>query len=43
MANKVGWGQGSVNNDIGWGQGASNNEYRIGETYKLFRQVVKLI
>jgi len=30
MANKVGWGQGSVNNDIGWGQGASNNDIGWG-------------
>ena len=30
MANKVGWGQGSVNNDIGWGQGASNNSVDWG-------------
>ena len=30
MANKIGWGQGSVNNDIGWGQGASNNDIGWG-------------
>ena len=30
MANKVGWGQGSVNNNVGWGQGASNNDIGWG-------------
>ena len=33
MANTIGWGQGSVNNENGWGKGGENSENNWGQVY----------
>ena len=33
MANTIGWGQGSANNENGWGKGAENSTNDWGEVY----------